>query len=397
MAPNLTRRILLGWEFGGGLGHVVSLREIAKQVGEAHPCEFLFALQTPQKGIAAGLPSHSVTAAPSFKRTSGGGKAQGRETYGEYVSENLMIEEGVFASRLAGWENIIRGFDPHLIIADYAPGLSLLARGRWPVLAVGNGYTMPPPEMAAFRPLAKLNRPLYATEPEIIDRLNKDLKKIGAQSIERLPQLNEADGYGLMTIPLFDPYKAQRQQPYLGAQVPGGMPTPRPAASGGIAYFHEDSQLDDNVLNGLVGSNIDMLAYFGKHLRRVVNKFNGSRVSLADMPFNLHEDLPGKAVAVHNGGLGVATAAILAGIPQVMLYRHEEHWFTANAVVKAGAGAAAQYKDVTSRALSEAIDRVSKSTAMRESAMRLAEEHAGFQNANPARAIAEIATRLLSR
>lgn len=165
MAPNLTRRILLGWEFGGGLGHVVSLREIAKQVGEAHPCEFLFALQTPQKGIAAGLPSHSVTAAPSFKRTSGGGKAQGRETYGEYVSENLMIEEGVFASRLAGWENIIRGFDPHLIIADYAPGLSLLARGRWPVLAVGNGYTMPPPEMAAFRPLAKLNRPLYATEP----------------------------------------------------------------------------------------------------------------------------------------------------------------------------------------------------------------------------------------
>ena len=69
----------------------------------------------------------------------------------------------------------------------------------------------------------------------------------------------------------------------------------------------------------------------------------------------------------------------------------------ANAVVAAGAGAAAQYKDVTSRALSEAIDRVSKSTAMRESAMRLAEEHAGFQNANPARAIAEIVTRLLSR
>ena len=109
MAPNLTRRILLGWEFGGGLGHVVSLREIAKQVGEAHPCEFLFALQTPQKGIAAGLPSHSVTAAPSFKRTSGGGKAQGRETYGEYVSENLMIEGGVCASLLAGWENRSRG------------------------------------------------------------------------------------------------------------------------------------------------------------------------------------------------------------------------------------------------------------------------------------------------
>jgi hypothetical protein len=397
LAPSLARRILLGWEFGGGFGHIVHLREIARQIGEIQSCEFLFALQNPQKAVAAGLPSHSITAAPLFKRSSSGGKAQGRETYGEYVSENLMIEEGAFASRLAGWENIIRGFDPHLIISDYAPGLSLFARGRWPVLAVGNGYTMPPSEMEDFRPLAKLNRPLYASEPEIIDRLNQDLEKIGARPIERLPQLNEADGYGLTTIPFFDPYSAQRQQPYLGAEVPGGMPTPRPAASGGIAYFHEDTQLNDNVLDGLLGANIDVLAYFGKHLRRVVKKFNGSRVSLADMPFNLHEDMPGKAVAVHNGGLGFATAAVLAGIPQVMLYKHEEHWFTANAVVRGGAGAAAQYKDVTARALSEAIDRAANSPAMRESALRLAEAHAGFQNANPARAVAEIATRLLSR
>ena len=91
---------------------------------------------------------------------------------------------------------------------------------------------------------------------------------------------------------------------------------PRPARLG-IASIKKYSQLDDNVLNGLWVRNIDMLAYFGKHLRRVVNKFNGSRVSLADMPFNLHEDLPGKAVAVHNGGgSGVATAAILAGISE---------------------------------------------------------------------------------
>ena len=74
---------------------------------------------------------------PYRKRSVDGKKIQSRETYGEHVSENLMIEEGAFASRLAGWEKIIRDFDPHLIIADYAPGLSLFARGRWPVLAVG--------------------------------------------------------------------------------------------------------------------------------------------------------------------------------------------------------------------------------------------------------------------
>jgi rhamnosyltransferase subunit B len=391
---HVTRRILLGWEFGGGFGHIVHLREIAKHIGKNQPCEFLFALQKPQKGLVAGLSGHTVIAAPVSRRPVHG-KMQGRETYGEYVSENLMIEEGAFASLLAGWEEIVREFDPHLIIADYAPGLSLFARGRWPVLAVGNGYTLPPPEMAVFRPLAKLNRPAYATEPELIERLNTDLKGIGAQPIERLPQLNEADAYGLMTMPIFDPYADERRQPYLGVEIPGGSPSPLPTASGAIAYFHEDTQLHDQVLDGLLGADIDTAAYFGPPLRRTAKKFNGSRVSLVDQPFKLGDAMPGKAAAIHKGGLGLAAAAVLAGIPQILLYDHEEHWFIANAIVRAGAGAATQYKNVTASALSEAMDRVATIPAMRERALQLAEENSEFRNAVPTHVIAGLAKKLL--
>ena len=392
---SVTRRILFGWEFGGGFGHVILLKEIAYHISQNQSCEFLFALRNPERGRISGLSSSSVIAAPVPKRAAGGGMAQGRETYGEFVSENLMIEEGAFGSRLAGWDKIVRDFDPHLIIADYAPGLSLYARGRCPVLAVGNGYTLPPPEMANFPPITVQNRPLYATEPELIGRLNKDLERIGALRIERLPQLNEAHAYGLATMPIFDPYKAQRQQPYLGVEIPGGSPSPLTTASGGIAYFHEDTQLYDKVLDGILGANIDMAAYFGLPLRRLVKKFKGSRVSLADVPFKLCDVMPGKAVAVHLGGLGFAAAAVLAGVPQVMLYKHEEHWFTANAIVKAGAGLAAKYKDVTANALSEAMDRVIASSTTRERALRLAEDNAEFRNANPVKSIADIAAKLL--
>ncbi|MDP1702427.1 MAG: hypothetical protein Q8L53_15900 [Aestuariivirga sp.] len=392
----MTCRILLGWEFGGGFGHIVHLREIARNLSQHQSCNFLFALRNPEKARLHGLGGSQIAAAPSFRRPQDGSKMQYRATYGEFIAENLMIDEGAFSVRLAAWDSIVRDFDPHLIIADYALGLNLYARGRWPVLAVGNGYTLPPPEMDFFPPIVTVKRPLYATEDDIAGRLNKDLKKIGALPIDRLPQINEANAYGLMTIPLFDPYLAQRRQPYLGAEVPGGMPAPRPVASGCIAYFHEDTQLNDNILDGLLGASINTRAYFSQHLRRSVKKTRGSRVSLTDKPFNLQEDMPGKAVAVHNGGLGFATAAVLAGVPQVMLYRHEEHWFTANAIVKAGAGVAARYRESTSSALSEAIDRVTSSLAMRENALRLAEENAGFRNANPTRAIADIAARLLS-
>lgn len=386
----MTRRVLLGWEFGVGLAHIVLLREIAKHIGNIYPCEFLFALKSPQNGIAAGLPGRKVVAAPQRPV---GKRPQKRETFGEHVSENLMIEEGAFAARLAGWENIIRGFDPHLIIADYSPGLNLFARGRWPLVVVGNGYTMPPPEMAFFPPIAKLNRPLYASEPEIVDRLNRDLVKTGARPIERLPQLNEADAYGLRTIPTFDPYRPHRLQPYLGVEIPGGSPTPLTMASGGIAYFHEDTQLHDKVLDGLLGANTDIMAYFGSPLRRVAKKFEGSRVHLSATPLKLRDDMPGKAVAVHKGGLGFATAAVLAGVPQVLLHSHEENWFNANVIVRAGAGVSARYKDVNASVLSEAIGRVAASSAMREQAMLLAEENSGFRNAAPAETIAGMAAK----
>jgi hypothetical protein len=391
----MTCRILLGWEFGGGFGHIMHLREIAKHLGGIQACEFLFALRKPQNGIASGLPSRSVVAVPAPQKSAGYIKPPGRATYGEYVSESLMSEEGAFATRLAGWEKIIRGFDPHLIIADYAPGLNLFARGRWPVVAVGNGYTLPPPEMAVFPPIAKMNRSLYASEPEIIDKLNTDLVKIGCHPIERLPQLNEADAYGLGTIPIFDPYRSQRQQPYLSVEIPGGSPAPLASASGGIAYFHEDTQLDDKVLDGLLRANTETLAYFGSPLRRVAKKFKGSRVHLSASPLKLCDDMPGKAVAVHKGGLGFSIAAVLAGVPQVLLHSHEENWFNANVIVKAGAGVSARYRDINASALSEAMDRVVASSAMREQALRLAQENAEFRNAAPSQVIAGIATRFL--
>jgi hypothetical protein len=262
-------------------------------------------------------------------------------------------------------------------------------------VAVGNGYTLPPPEMAAFPPISKMNRPLYAGEPEIIDRLNADLAKIGARRIERLPQLNEADAYGLGTIPMFDPYRSQRQQPYLSVEMPGGSPAPLTNASGGIAYFHEDTQLHDNVLDGLLGANTDTLAYFGSPLRRVVKKFEGSRVHLSANSLKLRDDMPGKAVAVHKGGLGFSIAAVLAGVPQVLLHSHEENRLNAKVIVEAGAGVSARYKDVNASVLSEAMDRVAASSAMREQALLLAEQNSEFRNAVPAQMIAGLAMKLL--
>jgi len=391
MVVDVTLRVLLGWEFGGGFGHIASLKGIAERIEESLPCKFLYALRVPDNGRRSGIPWENIIAAPhpSAKRP------KARDTYGEFISEALMIDEGAFAFRLAGWDKIINDFKPHLIIADYAPGLSLFARGRWPVLAIGNGYTLPPPEQEVFPPMTQRNRPVYGSEAEIIDRLNLDLKRIGAKPIERLPQLNEATVYGLMTMPIFDPYQAFRKQDHLGVEIPGGAPVPRQLHGGAIAYFHEKNQLNDEVIAGLGQLEIDTDVYFGMSMRSVKRKFKGSRVTVADVPFALGKDMPGKAVAVHRGGLGFTVAALLAGIPQVVVYEHDEAWFQAESIRKAGAGISALLSKITARTFAEAVQYVSASSVMQERAMKLAEAHAHFRNANPVQAVADLAIKLM--
>ena len=191
------------------------------------------------------------------------------------------------------------------------------------------------------------NRPIYGSEPEIMGWLNGDLKRAGAKPIERLPQLNEATAYGLMTIPIFDPYKAFRKQDYLSVEIPGGAPTPRPSNGGAIAYFHEKTQLNEEVITGLGQLEIDTDVYFGMSMRSVKQKFKGSRVTVADAPFALGKDMPGKAVAVHRGGLGFTIAALLAGVPQVVVFEHDETRLQAESIQKAGAGLSALHSKIT--------------------------------------------------
>ena len=391
----MTFRILLGWEFGSGFGHIASLQGIAKRIQESLPCSFLYALRAPENGQRSGIPGTNIIAAPFPKRAPNAKLPPARNTYGEFVSEALMFDEGIFAFRLAGWNKIINDFKPHLIIADYAPGLSLFARGRWPVLAIGNGYTLPPAELEVFPPMTGWNRPVYGSEPEIMGWLNGDLKRAGAKPIERLPQLNEATAYGLMTIPIFDPYKAFRKQDYLSVEIPGGAPTPRPSHGGAIAYFHEKTQLNEEVITGLGQLEIDTDVYFGMSMRSVKRKFKGSRVTVADAPFALGKDMPGKAVAVHRGGLGFTIAALLAGVPQVVVYEHDEARFQAESIQKAGAGLSALLSKITARTLAEAVQYVSASAAMQERAMKLAEAHAHFRNATPVQAVADLAIKLM--
>ena len=311
-------------------------------------------------------------------------------TYGEFVCDALMGPGRDFARRLAGWNHIIADFKPDAIVAEYAPGLGLCARGRVPVVATGSGYSLPPPDMAEFPRLTNQATPRVATDEELLDGINRHLRPAGAPAIDRLPQLNAADAHGLMTLPPFDPYADHRSGGYLGVAHPGGPPKSADGASGLIAYFDETWQLEDGFLGGLCTAGVSGQVFLGAPLRRTLKRLAGSGIALADELFNLAREMPGKAVAIHMGTLGFASAAALAGVPQIVLYHNQENLLIAQALQKAGAAAVLARHKITAMVLAGMIGAVAADDAMRAAARRLAGELASFRNRNPAREIADM-------
>ena len=72
-------------------------------------------------------------------------------TYGDIFAQMFLDVEGELDERLRVWRKIIDDERPDLIIADYAPGLGLAAFGTVPLIAIGNGYTLPPVELTPFQ------------------------------------------------------------------------------------------------------------------------------------------------------------------------------------------------------------------------------------------------------
>lgn len=131
-------KVLLGWELGGGQGHIQRLAALA-QILKSQGLEPVFALKSYNiKGI--NFPWQIVLAPhlPFFGRHESYTFADILEAFG-FGNASLL------RSHLQAWKSVLLELRPSLVIADHAPGLVLAARGIVPTIVVGECFTVPPP------------------------------------------------------------------------------------------------------------------------------------------------------------------------------------------------------------------------------------------------------------
>lgn len=363
--------ILLAWELGSGLGHIMRLLRLSARISR-HGLKLVAAVKDPVAAEIVAAQGVEVVQAPVWPSWSSNPKSS--TTMADNLASCGFADQQTLRTLLLAWDRLLASAEPDLVVADYAPAAALAARGRVPLMLVGNGFTLPPDNIKTFPLLHRTSPPIWS-EATILDCVNNALKTIASEPLERLPQIFSADSRSVQTFALLDPYRLCRSEP-LDGPVLELMPTARqPNADTIFAYLRHDRHLGSSVVETLLPI-ANRLRIFGPgipegQLAELAQR--GAKVELSPPP--LAAVLASACLLIHLGGTNAACEAIAAGVPQLVLSPDIEKDLNGRAIEQAGIGRLIKIHDPAAKLSSDLIQSMLDDDRMAERSAGLGYPH----------------------
>lgn len=335
-------RVLIGWELGANTGHIVKLAGIANElVARGHAP--VFAVQ--QIGAApAGAPVWQAPLWPTQLATLSRPADVTPATMGDILAILGLGDVPAMRGLIGGWDNILAAARPDAVAAEFAPGLMMAARGRVPVLALGTGFSLPPPDLPIFASLT--GQPAVQPEARLLDGLNTALVANGRPPLDRLTGIFAADRELVAAFRETDPYRRWRRS---GHGSPSVMPAPAVSDGTGdelFVYMNGLTNWPNAFWQGLADSRLPVRVYdprLGDADARVLEGA-GLIVERRPVPFDLI--VRRSRLVLSHGGLGLASSCLLAGVPTMFVPFDIEKRMVAASVVDLGLGVRLDYEQV---------------------------------------------------
>ena len=363
--------VLLGWELGGGLGHVGALLAVARRLWE-HGHAPVLAL----KDLIEPLPilrreSFPVVQAPVW--TGGSPSNFAAASYADILAIRGYADADGLEALVGGWQKLIELTRAELVVCESAPTLVLAAYGGTPALAMENGFHAPPSHLPAFPTLHAAAAPVVPAEV-LLDCVREVQRRRGRRSPSTLPGLfGEAHRF-VRTFPETDPYRDVRPKPADGplCQLPGPLAPPT-GRSTFYAYLAADYPGADLLFPHLAAAGHRGGVFLRNASPALLDVIRGAGIEVQETLLPLHEACTRAAVVIHHGSLGAAEAALAAGRPQLSLPRHMEHEYTGRALEDLGVGLSLTGR-LSLQDVEHALSRLLTEPAFAARAMALAHE-----------------------
>jgi hypothetical protein len=372
--------ILLTWELGGGLGHLLNLLPLARGLCQRGHRVFA-ALRDLSKAakVFAGL-DVSFLQAP-HKTRKADRPIDPPRTFTHILHNSGLGDPDELRAMLAAWRNLFDLVRPDLIVFDHSP-TALLAARAFPARRAlsGNGFLCPVDEY----PLRDL-RPWLPGDPDrlrqeedrVLATVNQALATFGQPPLARLAQLyHDVDEHFLATVPELDHYPGRTGAEYWGVwPTSGGKPPVWPEGEGKriYAYLKPFPALPRllEFLNEWRCPAIVFVDGIGEDIQR---RFESATLHFEREPLDLVEIGRQCDLAILNGGFGTTAAILLAGRPMLLVPIYLEQALLAAAVTRLGAGLVAPptRPEHLSAALSALLESPNYAVAARAFAARYA-------------------------
>ena len=361
----------MGWEMGTGLGHVKSLLEVARRLRD-HGHRPVFALtNVVEPAFLLGEEGFPFLQAPEWEPPRLGRRVR-TASFADILAARGFADRDRVHAIVAAWDGIMDVVRPKLVVADYSPGLCLAAQGRVPVVAIGNGFCLPPAEMETFPALLPKVKPLIRQE-DMLATINAVQRDRGAPSLPRLPALLESEAQFVYTFPILDPYAAFRARPADGPleSLPG--PTPPPAEPHVFVYYGTELPAVKPLMEGLARAGLPATVYLRGAPPAMLRRLERPGIRMLDSPAPLEEMLPRCSVAVHYGGLGTVAACLSTGRPHLSVPYLLERELNAHVVIRRRLGYVILGK-FTADAFAKTLRKTADDPALAKNAQALAAE-----------------------
>jgi UDP-N-acetylglucosamine:LPS N-acetylglucosamine transferase len=383
-------RILLVWQLGGNFGHILPLLGLAKEL-RSRGYRVAFALENTRSaaGVLAGHKFPFVqapvlrSAAPNLPREPA--------SYPEMLFHFGFADPGALASALRAWREIYRKVAPQLIVFDHAPTALLAARDIGiPRVVFGTGFASPPrlTPMPSIRPWQDiLLERLGASEQRALDTANSALRAINAPPLRFFHELFDAEENILATLPELDHYGARPNVRYWGPMfnhAQGLKPHwPDGKRRKAFVYIRPNSLAFRPLARALqiTATEIRTLWFAPGLTADACAKLETPSLRFVAEPVDIQPAARSADMAILHGGHGTTAAALLAGVPLLLLPEHIEQMLLGRHVAALGAGVALNSESLGCNLMST-VEQLILDARFRTHARTFATKYSGSQSTN---------------
>lgn len=335
-------RILLAWELGANLGHLMPLRRLAQAFRTlGHDC--LFAA----RDLAAAEEALEPELGPVLQAPLRAGTARNlvrtQVSYASLLNNSGFDDVTGLAGRVRAWRTLLQQQGASMLVADHAPTAALAARTLdLPVLALGTGFTVPPltAPFPVFRPDAVVSDViLLHNESAVLGNINAALARLQLPALPRLQGLYENALSRVMSYPELDHYEVARREPYCGVPDSAyGGPPPWPNAVGPkiLGYLRGGKTLN-TVLEALQRSSACVLVRVGDASAARLRQYERPGMHIVEAPLDMRAAARDCDAFVSYASHGMAAELLLAGKPGLLLPDTLERELVARRVKQLGA------------------------------------------------------------